>query len=283
MAGSYDDAPSRRMAHDADGTVGVTTNGQGGYPLVNISTANLEILNNEQDNGANFRASSGYVAFIFPELRNLDGIFCVSKWTSGSVLFYVIESSPDTTNGEDGTWTTQIGNYTDHGNADVYTKFRDNITSMSVTTEKGVRINFSGGSSALDKIFAIHIYGVISAGETPDRIIFLDTENSDAVFTKPLDYGDIPRGQTSTRTFKIKNNSSTKTINTIQVTAEDLYLNAGDWYEFGDDGVAYQGTHAVGNLGPGVTELVYLKHIIPDGETLGVQTGRIKVSHASVT
>ena len=135
-----------------------------------------------------------------------------------------------------------------------------------------------------DAAFAtMHFYGVISPGETPDRILFLDTENADAEFTKVLDFGDIPRGQTTTRTFKIKNNSSSKTINTIQVTAEDLYLNAGNWYTFGDDGISYQATFAVGNLGPGSTKLLYLKQIIPGAETLGLHTGRIKASHASVT
>ena len=67
------------------------------------------------------------------------------------------------------------------------------------------------------------------------------------------------------------------------MTAVALYLNAATWYEFGDDGVAYQGTFAVGNLGPGATQLMYLKQAIPDAESLGLHTGRIEVSHASVT
>ncbi len=280
----YDEAPSRRMAWDADGTV-LTSRKELSGVLGNEGASNMAELNDEDntmvtpvsghDGNSNF-----YWTHTFPELREFDGIFVGGDLSNASEP-KSMASSGDTTNGADGTWTQRIADMDNHGS--VYDKFRNNIVSQAVQSVKGVRVEWRVGNTANGKVMAIHLYGKISPGETPDRIIFLDTENSDAEFTKVLDFGDKPRGQTTTRTFKIKNNSSTKTINTIQITAEDLYLNAGDWYAFGDDGVVYQATHDVGNLGPGVTELVHLKQIIPDAETLGLQIGRILVSHASVT
>lgn len=281
MAGLYQDAPSRRMAPDVDGTVGVQ--GLIGGAMSDISAANMAIVNDESNNGwlvSVTGSGARYFVWLFPELRELDGIFYAYMSGAARSTPTLVESAANTTNGIDGTWTSRIANITDYGTT--YDKFRDNITSLAVPTEKGIRVTMTTGAGGLG-IQSCHLYGIISAGETPDRILFLDPDNADATFTKPLDYGEVPRGQTTTGTFKVKNNSATKTINTIQVTAEDLYLNAGGWYTFGDDAVNYQATFAVGNLGPGATKLVYLKQVIPNAETLGLQTGRIKASHASVT
>lgn len=293
----YNEAPSRRMAWDADGSVALrsesTVNGTGptagGFGSISWSesTSGERINGNDEDPVTEFRGlTSGGVsdahimmAVLFPELRELDGMYVVA--TAVTPQNFWMYKSQDTTNGIDGSWVNTVAARNTSLALDHY---RDNITSMAFPSVKGIKGNM-GGSSTNDPIKwrTVHIYGAISPGETPDRILFLDTENADAKFTKVLDFGDVPRGQTTTRTFKIKNNSSTLTINTIQVTAEDLYLNAGDWYTFGDDGVSYQATFAVGNLGPGATKLLYLKQIIPDAETLSVQAGRIKASHASVT
>jgi hypothetical protein len=280
MAGNYDDAPSRRMAIDKDGSVGVNPS------LGTLGAQDMTDINSEVDGRANgaIVGTQGWLAILFPELREIDGIFAVmGKADPGSMNIGAVDTSQDTTNGWDGTWTNRIADYADTPDEQVYSYFRDNISAMAVATERGVKINFSGGQSGSDTVCAMHLYGVISPGETPDRILFLDTENSDAVFTKVLDYGDVPRGQTQVRTFKLKNNSASKTINTVQVTTEDLYLNAAGWYDYSDDDVSYQATFAVGNLGPSATKLLYIKQSIPDAETLGVQTARIHVSHASLT
>ncbi len=269
------------MAWDDDGTVGLWK--RDNFAATDLNDSQRAALNDESGNNIAITTNGalGYVEQIFPELREFDGYFIV-RTSGGDGGFSTLDSSADTTNGIDGTWTQRTADVADGTSTDP--EYRTSITSHAIPGVKGLRVykNATGGGQD-HQMQTIHIYGVISAGETPDRILFLDTEDSDQEFTKVLNFGDKARGQTTTRTFKIKNNSSTKTINTIQITAEDLYLNAGDWYTFGDDGVAYQATHAVGNLGPGSTELVYLKQVIPGGETLGLQAGRIKVSHASVT
>lgn len=290
MAGLYPDSPSRRIAYDADGTF-VAVQNEGGGAITELGASNKTELNDEdnttlQDLGGLGQYNSRWVIFIFPEKRELDGVFAskadshASKTNPGP--FHV---SVNTTNGVDGDWDVEIADlpntYLTYTNAN----WRQLITSAAAAAKAGCRVLFAGSFGAGDyhRISATHLYGEISPGETPDRLLFLDTENGDAEFTKILDFAEIPRGQTQTRTFKLVNNSASKTINTIQVTAEDLYLNAGGWYTFGSDGIAYQSTHSVGNMSNGATELVYLKQSVGDGETLGLQTGRIKVTHASVT
>ncbi len=275
MAGSYPDAFGRRMAWDADGTVAlyVPTGGNADE----YTPAQADQVNSEEGADVNVGlTASGYNIHIFPELRDVVGFF-IAKNGGG---YTTLETSVDTTNGIDGTWVQVLADVTDA--SAVNPDYRNSVDSISAIGVKGIRVfKNSGGTS--NRMLAIHIYGKISAAQTPDRIVFLDPDNADAQFTKVLDFGDVPRGQTQTRTFKIKNNSGSLTVNTITITAEDLYLNAGDWFTFGDDGINYSASFAAGNLGPGAEKLIYMKQVVPGSETLGLQTGRIKVSHASVT
>lgn len=226
-------------------------------------------------------ASNGHVmiAVMFPEPRELDGMY-INRNSQPTTNLWMYKST-DSTTGVDGAWDNTSAAFSASGTT---TDYRDSITSMAFPAVVAIKGNMGAtGTNHNVQWRSIHLYGSISPGETPDRLLFLDTENGDAEFTKVLDFGEVPRGQTQTRTFKLKNNSASKSINTIQVTAEALFLNAGDWYTFGDDGIAYQATHSVGNMSNGAEEEIFLKQIVPDGETFGVQTGRIKVSHASVT
>lgn len=280
------------MAWDADGTVGVIVDGTRDpsfpvayspppKPWLNMTSTQKTGMNDENPStGPSHYNNYQWIeaGLVFPDDRELDGIY--NHHRNDSSVGWVIHSF-DTTNCRDGSWTNTLVNGIYNDALDGY---RDNITSLALPSVKGL-IVFSGHNSAGEvagwKQF--HVYGTISPGVTPDRVLFLDTESADAEFTKVLDYGDVPRGQSDVRTIKLKNNSTTKTINTIQITAEDLYLNAGGWYEFGTNGVDYQATLLVGNLGPGATKLVYVKQNVPDDETLGVQTGRFRASHASLT
>lgn len=281
MAGSYPDAFGRRMAWDVDGTVAFWMPDNG--LAQELSSGQMAAINDEEggtDTVVGGGGIFGYYVHIFPELRDIKGYF-IAGAANGDGGFSTLETSVDTTNGVDGTWVQQVVNITD--SVTVRPDYRNAVDQVSAVGIKGIRVYKNSLTGFDDRIQAIHIYGNIASGQTPDRIQFLDTLNLDAVFTKVLDFGDVPRGQTQTRTFKIKNNSATLTVNTINVTAEDLYLNAGDWFTFGDDNIVYAATFAVGNLGPGAEKLLYMKQIVPVAETLGLQTGRIKVTHASVT
>ena len=280
MAGNYPDAPSRRMGIDADGTVGFTYTSAASTEL---SAGAMTSMNSES--GAEFYNTGGGNSYnfgiLFPEPREIDGLFLGIVYVSGSPTWSGVYMSGDTTNGRDGTWNLEIANFPEYYST--YTQYRDNIYSLAVAAQRGIRSAFYSHASSNNGPAAFHVYGTISPGSTPDRILFLDTLAADAEFTKVLDFGDVPRGQTITRTFKIKNNSSTLSINTITVAAEDLYLNAGGWYTFGDDDITYVASFSAGNLAALATKLIYLKQVVPDTETLGLQTGRIKVSHANLT
>lgn len=285
------------MAYDADGTVGFAWNAptyltnwnsapgtvQPELWDVELTQAKLAQMNNENwDDYENYDSIIEHqFVWMYPEPRELDGVYLNMRYTSSNAWS---ASSEDSKIGSDGTWTS-LGYIGDKDNftADGY---RDNIESFALSNQNGLMVWASSGGALTDvRIYQLHIYGTMSPGSTPDRIIFLDTLSSDAEFSKVLDYGDIPRGQVSTRTIKLKNNSSSYSMNTVVVSAEDLYLEAGDWYGFSLTGstYSYAASLAIGSLSPGGTKLIHMKQTIDPAATVGPQAGRIKVVHASVT
>jgi hypothetical protein len=261
MAGSYPDVPSRRMAWDADGTVLLWVRDNG--PGAELSSVKAVELNDEDGNDVDITSEDflGYLIHIFPELREFDGYF-IAKATTGDGGFGELESSPDTTNGIDGAWTQESANIPDP--TAVRPNYRTGITSFAATNIRGVRVRKNSVSGFNDRrMQAVHIYGEISAGETPDRLLFID-EATGLEFTLPRDYGDTPRGSSEDIEWRIKNNSTTLTATTIQYTTEALFLGADAWFTHTlPGGSTFQATQSVGSLAAATTSgLVTTRRIV---------------------
>lgn len=285
MAGSYPDVPGRRMAFDADGTVGAYGLADGSGVLTEFTPSQLAEMNDEDEAVVvdyGLAQPSRYLWVIFPELREFDGIFYAY---GANGLPTTVATSPDTTNGRDGTWTQQVADLADY--AVVMGNYRTGITSTAVAAIRSVRVQIAATSgSPHQETRALHVYGEISPGQTPDRLLFID-EVTGLEFGLPKDYGDVPRGSARDFQFRLKNNSTVAgnnlTINSIQITAEALYLNSGAWYTFSNGG-AFQATLPLGNLAPEAsTVLLTARQIIPDAEVLGLHAGRIRAAHGSLS
>lgn len=254
--------------------------------LTDEGVADKQAVNDESN--ANVAVSSGATQagiiawyIFFPEKRELDGYYWNHVRTGGGENGYLTHSE-NSTNGKDGTftaWGTQVD-----AQADVNPDYRNNINSSALSNKRCVYsmiYNFSQLSARSIWLRALHVYGRITPGETPDRLIFLDTENVDSQYTVLIDYGDLPRGQTKTYTIKIKNNSTSLTANTVQLIADALSGNSDQWYSFSVGGGSYVTTAQLGAVGPGGTVLVTYKQAIPDAEVLGLHAARFKVNQAS--
>jgi len=269
------------MACDADGCIGVIRRSDGADAAGEIAASSMTTLQSEDGGSFSWGASTkgGYIFIIFPELREFDGIFMSADVASA---FSQVSSSGDTTNSWDGTWTQRIANFDDSAGPSL-DAYRDGITSTAVSNVRGVRSLDPRTGGALKRVVAFHIYGTIAAGETPDRLLWVDNDD-DLEFSLPQDYGDIPRGSAEDHVVYLTNNSASLSAGTVQVTAEDLYGGSGAWYTF-DDGTGFSATKALaasisnGANSPNIT----IRRITPDAETLGVHAGRAYVSVGSWT
>ena len=289
MAGSYPDTPSRRMAYDDDGTFfGYDADNSAGSwsyrSAIAEHTAQQAIdFNSETNTGVSPPTGSGGAAYghilIFPELREVDGAI---GWNSNGGRAVAAYTSIDTKSAAvaDGTWILQDSDITPSGGTrtDVPSTYRSYITSLAVSNVRAFAFQSSGFSAR-----GGHIYGTITPGQTPDRVLIVDTVTGLA-FSNTLDFGDVPRGSARDQTFKIRNNSSGLTAGTIQLTAEAITGNSGAWYTFSEGG-AFSGTlQLASSIGPGSdSPTLTLRQIIPDSEGLGVEAGRMQVSVGSWT
>lgn len=266
MAGSYPDAPSRRMAWDDDGSLGF----YGATAF--FSGAQNQALNSEAN--ANVSVGGSNYGIIFPELREVDGWFFLHNGAS----YTSMATSTDTTNGIDGTWVTQLSSFPGWtASSDVRSNFRVKILSLAVSNVRAVNQYRTGANQGA----AMHCYGEITPGQTPDRLLWIDS-GTNLEFGLPIDYGDIPRGSASDRLVKLRNNSATFTAATIQVTAEANTLGSGAWYTF-SDGAGFQSTLPLASsIGPSSdSPVITIRRDIPDNETVGLHAGRVQVSVGS--
>lgn len=218
MAGFYPDVPAPKMALDKDGTQWFGISGAGAVEAVtSTKIANMTGLNNSVTSTTYSYTPPGggtgtnsKVAVVFPEPRDIAGLFAAGSNSAGGQDQMSIrwEYSTNTTNGLDGTWTTCVSTYT----APQYAipAGRSSILTVALSAVRGLRV-FNLHSSYNMQVQALHVYGAVSAGAGGDRLaIWHPTLDMPAPGTL-FDWGDVPRNTTSTRTFRVKNLSASKT------------------------------------------------------------------------
>lgn len=290
MAGSYPDVPGRRMGWDGDGTVSasIQTDSSWTGPEAAVrenSPAEAAELNDE-DIGAVTQAYDslyGWSFLIFPELREIDGI-SVGGSSAGNG-FKAVETSADSTDGISGTWTTAIADVHSTDNPFTLIDYRDYIDSMAATSRRALRVQrglVSGQTGA--QLRWLHVYGTISPGSTPDKMIWID-EATGVEFTTAIDFGDIPRGGSEDVELRLRNDSASLTANNIQYTAESLYESSGGWYTFTlPGGATFQSARQIASLAAATTSgLIVMRRITPGDEDLSLHAGRALVDVDSFT
>lgn len=286
MAGLYADVPAPRMAYDRDGTIGFRmTSGFGAYQTLTL--AQMQGLNDEAPSGYTFTSNQSYwVGFLFPQLRTLAGVMYCIRWDNQTIQ---VQTSVNTTNGIDGTWTGQptLASQSETGGTTI---FRTDIRSVSLSSVKAVRFqhNDNGGNSG--DMLAVHLYGRINDTETPDRLRFwhptLDEplDDNTAADGAWLDFAESTRGTTADKSFRIKNNSSTLTANSINITNNaltDTTPSVPPQFTFSNGG-AFATSLDIGNLGPGaLSSVITIRRTTPSNAALSLWWTRVMADPTS--
>ncbi len=288
MAGTYDDAPGARMGWDADGSllfaaeiaIGSHTVGMSPGKPWDVATQQEKENVNDENHLSDWALSGNdfLSCLIFPETRDIDGVFFASPNLSNGGSDY----SQDTTNGIDGSWTTM--SYTGF-DWDFDEDYRDNIDAQALT---GVRcVRWFNSATSID-LAAMHIYGSMASGSTPDRIIFLD-EASGLEFGQStddisiMDFGDRPRGSIIDFEFRLRNNSTVAgnnlTATTIALTREALEGVMDTWMTYDEAGGGFMTSETVTSLAPETNSaLLTLRLDVDPAASLFVWAARTKVA-----
>jgi len=299
MAGSYDDAPGRKMAHYEDGTICLRgTAKSGGSP--DILTGVL----NDYTNGANHKrlvehnhaGSNGIwgadtesgtwgAILIFPELRDIDGTYIMGENFDSLGLL----TSVDTSNGLDGTWVLQSSTYatvvSNPGSNYLIPDYRESIYAWTATGKRAIQFWYNN-TSGLDANYLrqFEVYGEIGSGETPDRLLFIDDDTA-LEYGVPQDWGNRPRGAAADKDIRVKNNSGTLTANTITIgrgRTESVPPDSTSWYTM-DNGSGFGSSVSITSLAAGVSDTWTLRQIIPTTAVPGIYESWISYDATSWT
>lgn len=280
MAGYYPDVPGNRFAYHVDGSTILLKDGAN--TLYDITSSSASLNDEDLSNGLSVDSRNSLI-LVFPQLRNLQGYFI--SYTAGNyggsydMTSQSLQSSVDTTNGLDGTWSTVVNPWTLHINK-MSPEYRQNISSAAASGIKGLRFNFTDNGNTWHEFRGVHLYGSIPVTQTPDRLIFWESLNDNETPAAYFDWGDIPRSTAQTKQFRIKNNSATQTANSITISAgAQTYTMA---LELSVDNVSFSSSVNIGNLGPGVvSSTLYVRRTIPADEPLRAQAIRLSAVAAS--
>jgi hypothetical protein len=272
------------MAYDRNGTSAFYHDGT--HPSVQVPANSLVTLNDESDQndlvipitGGGWSLTNGfYLAFIFPQLRDLVG------WGGrfGTAGTYVLQSSPNSTDGMNGTWTnlTTAINNTAFDPANPL-----NRTTYSTGGAPGLgAVRFfvtglnTGSGPAGYTAYGVHLYGGVTTGQNLDRLSFTD------LFTNPLagsalDEGDIVQSSSGDKQLQVTNASPTRTAQSISVFTEvntDTVPSVAAQYLVSTDGVNFSATVVVASLSPGQSQEITLRRVTPSNAATGGFTPRL--------
>lgn len=289
MAGSYPDAPARKVPYDVDGSVGFRTVSSKAGVITLATAAQLQTLNNENNDAWAAGATNGTnsVGIIFPYLIDIAGIRAGFPATSGWNNEW--ETSVDTTNGVDGTWvsrstSTTFGVYASPGFQD-QPHFRTVTTSgggLPWTGVKAVRITHQYGGD--NSWYGCHLYGAIPLAVSPNRLTLWHPTLDQELGGAALDFGDVVRSTTTDKTFRVKNLSTTLTANSVLLSMSALTEPSPTYvsqYTLGVSG-SFAATQTIASLAPAAISAVYTLRLTTSASA-ALSTYRQRLTAAAAT
>lgn len=291
---AYPDLPSWRMAPDVDGTVGVLVDTVG--VGTQMTLPQMVAMTGESGTRITIEYRPGRIAYVFPQLRDVAGVYVAAGAILGGYPLY-LETSVDTTNGIDGTWTargTMLNPDYTEGNTSVgpviRPNYRQQVYPVSAPACSGVRlswVDWGPSHDYLQYLSAFHVYGGIVAGQTPDRLALWDLTTDAQIAYTLLNWGEAPRGTTATKQFRVKNLSSTLTAHSIgldmDVLSDSPTDSVLDQFTLSTDGTAWSSTiTGLADLAPGaISAPLSIRRVITADMDLSVWAFRLHAAASS--
>lgn len=231
---TYPALPGRRMAYDEDGTL-ITE-----Y-LVVANTVSPKgygtILNDESTSGylnyANESLAANevyHLGFWFPEARAVNYIFLAhlpyhSGTTTDPSTVASIDYTSTALSPTDAGWTNVSAAFPALSQVSPQYRQSANWFNVNIASCTAIRIIFAPGSSNFGTrgyyTYAVHLYG--DRVNTTARLDFRDPSTDTALGGDYFNWNDVPQGDNQTKTFRLKNLSTTSnTAQTISLYTDTI-------------------------------------------------------------
>lgn len=294
----YPNPPAERIAYDRDGTVALDIN-SGAAVLISaahIAGTNVEAgtrtFNEDRSGAASTGTPNFWWVMIFPQLMDITHFFHLATWTAGTGTSTArpLESSTNTTNGIDGTWSTIAAGASGAQHAYGATSILNRRSVMAGgihaltannTGIKAIRFGAIHGAGEGYRYGSVHLYGKPS---TPANTLVLWHPTLDQPITDfpaHLDFEDKPQSTTTDKTFRVKNVSSL-TASSITVSMQALQDSSPTFvsqYTFNYNGGAYASTASLSSLAPNTISQVFtVRQSLLSNASLNIWAHRIVAS-----
>lgn len=211
------------------------------------------------------------VVLLFPQARTIKAWSLSIARSNTAVSISEMQISTDTTNGEDGTWTTggtqgQVYEYLDASNAKIRQPKLVNWAGV-----RGIRFPCYTDASYGSGARILYWKEIALWGEyTSAGLAFWDETVDLAVPGDIFDIGNVTQGATYSASFRIKNSHGTQTANNTTVTSPVSPIVGGiqDVLEFSDGG-SYAASIVISSLAPGaMSNIITMRRVVNASETL---------------
>lgn len=222
-----------------------------------------------------------YVAFVFPESRDITGMMIDQTSDYGALFLWEILTSVNTTDGVNGTWVS----YQSYGSAGASPgwgatnlSLRQNPVTLSWIGIKGVRLRFYNNH------YDPHNFYLRNCIFFGNNYSYAGLRFWHATLDQPLtgpelDLGDVAQNGIYDRTFRIKN-ANTLTANSITLTKVVQLNNTAANIQFSDGG-AYANTLMIPTLAPSaLTGVITLRRTVGAIEQAGLP-GQARITAAT--
>lgn len=277
MAGNYPDVPSWRIPYSIDGTLATKVD----HLNVVTDIANSELLNmnNESDSdnyGLGIQDQIARICLLFPRLMDIDAMYLRFEAQYNSAPNF--QTSANTTNGFDGTWTNFTPTIQEGGTT--IPAYRTAIWSGTIGGVRGLRMS-RAAPGWVHYIYTWHIYGEPTAGEDANRLEVWSPTLDQRLAPAALDWGNCPRSSSEDRTFRIKNLSPTLTANSVRIAFDaptDTTPSVAGQMTVSEDGTNFYAQRTITSIAPGATSAVYtIRRTTPSNAQLSLWTARMLV------
>lgn len=227
----------------------------------------------------------GYqLIFVFPDVRVLGGYWAGVGYAGASIpaaaLLTNVEISANTTTGVDGLWTSVTTSVDKTNTSSPF--WRSHITSLPSLPANAIRFTFAYDVNM--RYPRIHLYGVSQPGQLSNRLLAWHPTIDQRMPAAALDWGDVPRGSSEDRTFRVKNTSSLLTAITPSVSIDALNLQSpsvAGMYLVSSDGAAFASTLTLPTMAPGaISRVLTVRRSTPGTATLGLAGARLVLAAA---
>lgn len=266
MAGTYPDVPAPKIQYDEDGTI-VSRFDSALTWQEDLSQSSIDDLDDYDEAAVTPEIEDGYYIFFFPRAVDIEGLLLRGGGTDTD-LHNDCAWSADTTNGDDGTWTTVTGLTEIEGptGRDPLRDSIDDVSDQSITGAVALRIKGHSTNTfdGRNKVRNVHIYGRPSSGTNQDRLELWHPTTDEAASGAHFDIGDVNLSSEETVDFRVKNLSSTYDATGISIDP----LDSAD-VEF-DGGSGFVSSLDLGTLTPGeVSSVITVRRNVPASAGLG--------------